>query len=89
MQGYLIGNGVTDDEFDGNAYLPFAAGKSLITELQLQRATEACNGSFWDFEGGSRSGEGGWGVGGQLPRGDHVHAVHEFFVGAMCNASKL
>lgn len=58
-QGYLIGNGVTDDEFDGNAYLPFAAGKSLITELQLQRAKEACNGSFWEIEGGSRWEDGG------------------------------
>lgn len=54
LQGYLVGNGVTDDEFDGNAYLPFAAGKSLISELELQRAKEACNGSFWQYEDGSR-----------------------------------
>jgi len=54
LQGYLIGNGVTDDVFDGNAYLPFAAGKSLISELQLQRAKEACNGNFWDVKLGSR-----------------------------------
>lgn len=54
IKGYLIGNGVTDDVFDGNAYLPFAAGKSLISELQLQRASEACNGNFWDVERGSR-----------------------------------
>lgn len=54
LQGYLIGNGVTDDEYDGNAYLPFAAGKSLISELQLQRAKEVCNGNFWDVKLGSR-----------------------------------
>jgi hypothetical protein len=53
-QGYLIGNGVTDDVFDGNAYLPFAAGKSLISELQLKRAAEACQGNFWDWKSGSR-----------------------------------
>lgn len=40
--------------FDGNAYLPFAAGKSLISELQLQRAKEACNGSLWETYKGSR-----------------------------------
>jgi hypothetical protein len=40
--------------FDGNAYLPFAAGKSLISELQLQRAKEACNGSLWETYQGSR-----------------------------------
>lgn len=55
LQGYLVGNGVTDDEFDGNAYMPFAASKSLISQLQLQRATEACKGNFWDVKSGSRS----------------------------------
>jgi FlaG/FlaF family flagellin (archaellin) len=54
VQGYLVGNGVTDDEFDGNAYLPFAAGKSLISELTLQRASQACGGHFWNGTRGSR-----------------------------------
>ena len=40
MQGYLIGNGVTDPVFDGNALVPFARGNSLISEglfLSLHR----------------------------------------------------
>lgn len=32
-QGYLVGNGCTDAEFDGNALPPFAAGKSLISQV--------------------------------------------------------
>jgi hypothetical protein len=54
LQGYLVGNGVTDDEFDGNAYLPFAAGKSLISELTLARASQACGGHFWNGTRGSK-----------------------------------
>ncbi len=54
VQGYLVGNGVTDDVFDGNAYMPFMASKSLISEVQLERAREACNGNFWDTPKGSR-----------------------------------
>lgn len=31
-QGYMVGNGVTDDEFDGNALVPFAHGMGLISD---------------------------------------------------------
>lgn len=31
MQGYMVGNGVTDGKFDGNALVPFAHGMSLIS----------------------------------------------------------
>lgn len=30
LRGYLVGNGVTDEAVDGDALVPFAAGKSLI-----------------------------------------------------------
>ena len=32
IQGYLVGNGVTDEEFDGNALVPFAHGMGLIPD---------------------------------------------------------
>lgn len=28
LRGYMVGNGVTDPVFDGNALVPFAAGES-------------------------------------------------------------
>lgn len=28
----MVGNGVTDDEFDGNALVPFAHGMGLISD---------------------------------------------------------
>ena len=36
MQGYLVGNGVTDDVFDGNALVPFAHGMGLISDDLFQ-----------------------------------------------------
>lgn len=32
MQGYMVGNGVTDKKFDGNALVPFAHGMGLIPD---------------------------------------------------------
>jgi len=32
IQGYMVGNGVTDDEIDGNALVPFAHGMGLISD---------------------------------------------------------
>ncbi|KAJ7961688.1 Carboxypeptidase [Quillaja saponaria] len=32
FKGYLVGNGVTDDEIDGNALVPFAHGMGLISD---------------------------------------------------------
>jgi serine carboxypeptidase-like clade 1 len=54
MQGYLIGNGVTDPEFDGNALAPFARGKALISHALFGDLMRACNGSFWDAQGGEQ-----------------------------------
>ncbi|KAK9159694.1 hypothetical protein Syun_006035 [Stephania yunnanensis] len=32
LKGYMVGNGVTDPEFDGNALVPFAHGMGLISD---------------------------------------------------------
>ncbi|BDA42112.1 Serine carboxypeptidase 1 [Coccomyxa sp. Obi] len=53
LQGYLIGNGVTDPEIDGNALVRFAYFKSLIsTELYSALALH-CNASYWDVQPGT------------------------------------
>jgi len=31
LQGYLVGNGCTDDQFDGDAIVPFVYGMGLIS----------------------------------------------------------
>lgn len=55
LQGYAIGNGVTDDEVDGNAIIPFAYGKSLLgTQLYMDLMHE-CQGSFWNVTPGKPS----------------------------------
>jgi hypothetical protein len=53
-QGYMVGNGCTDMDFDGNAQVPFAVGKSLISTTLYKRAEAACDGNYWDYKDGSR-----------------------------------
>jgi hypothetical protein len=53
-QGYLVGNGCTDVHFDGNAQVPFAQGKSLISASLFSSTQEACDGKFYDAPEGSR-----------------------------------
>ncbi|KIY91912.1 cathepsin A [Monoraphidium neglectum] len=48
IQGYMVGNGCTDEEYDGNALPPFAVGKSLISQHMYARLDRACDGSFYD-----------------------------------------
>lgn len=50
----MVGNGCTDQKFDGNAQVPFAVGKSLISTTLYQRVEAACEGNYWDVEDGSR-----------------------------------
>ncbi|CAN8232401.1 unnamed protein product [Cochlearia groenlandica] len=51
FKGYLIGNGVADSVFDGNALVPFAHGMGLISDQLFKDVTVACNGSFYDIHG--------------------------------------
>ena len=55
-QGYAVGNGCTDPEFDGNALPAFARGKSLISATLYERLTAECGGQA--RAGGSGGGEG-------------------------------
>ncbi|KFK23486.1 hypothetical protein AALP_AAs46213U000900 [Arabis alpina] len=48
FKGYLVGNGVADSVFDGNALVPFAHGMGLISDQLFETVTKACNGSFYD-----------------------------------------
>ena len=45
---------MTDPEFDGNALAPFARGKALISHALYGDLMRACNGSFWDAQGGEQ-----------------------------------
>ncbi|KAJ6814247.1 serine carboxypeptidase 1 [Iris pallida] len=47
FKGYMVGNGVTDDEFDGDALVPFAHGMGLISNDLFQEVNTACQGSYW------------------------------------------
>jgi len=48
LKGILVGNGVTSDIFDGDAWIPFVYGHGLI-DIELYNQTyESCNGSYWN-----------------------------------------
>ncbi|XP_010527286.1 PREDICTED: serine carboxypeptidase-like 20 isoform X2 [Tarenaya hassleriana] len=46
FKGYLIGNGVADQDYDGNALVPFAHGMGLIPDKLFKTVTAACDGNF-------------------------------------------
>lgn len=48
MAGYMVGNGCTDERYDGNAFPLFAMGKSLIGFDMYSRIQAACGGNFWN-----------------------------------------
>ncbi|KAJ9169841.1 hypothetical protein P3X46_017990 [Hevea brasiliensis] len=47
FKGYLVGNGVTDEKFDGNALVPFAHGMGLISDDLFEEVSNACKGNFY------------------------------------------
>lgn len=53
LKGYLVGNPVTDDMYDGNAQVPFAWGHALISPSQHRHLAAACNHSYWNATQGS------------------------------------
>ncbi|XP_068665582.1 serine carboxypeptidase 1 [Aristolochia californica] len=48
LKGYMVGNGVTDTVFDGNALVPFAHGMGLISDDLFQEVNSACQGTYWN-----------------------------------------
>ncbi|XP_039155655.1 serine carboxypeptidase-like 20 [Eucalyptus grandis] len=48
FKGYMIGNGVTDEKFDGNALVPFAFGMGLISSDIYEACQTTCGGKFYD-----------------------------------------
>ncbi|WRX09363.1 Peptidase S10 [Theobroma cacao] len=48
FKGYLVGNGVADDEFDGNALVPFAHGMGLISDDLYEEVKNECRGNFYN-----------------------------------------
>ncbi|XP_044467200.1 serine carboxypeptidase-like 20 [Mangifera indica] len=50
FKGYLVGNGVTDPEFDGNALVPFAHGMGLISDELFEEVQKECNGNYYNSE---------------------------------------
>ncbi|KAL5566721.1 hypothetical protein UlMin_029885 [Ulmus minor] len=49
FKGYMVGNGVTDPQFDGNALVPFAHGMALISDDIFQEAEAACKGNYYNY----------------------------------------
>ncbi|CAL1412332.1 unnamed protein product [Linum trigynum] len=47
LKGYMVGNGVTDEAFDGSALFPFAHGMGLISDDLYQETNRECNGNFY------------------------------------------
>ncbi|KAL7081806.1 hypothetical protein ACP275_14G061600 [Erythranthe tilingii] len=48
LKGYMVGNGVTDDVFDGNALVPFAHGMGLISDELFEAVNAECNGNYYN-----------------------------------------
>ncbi|GMP48679.1 hypothetical protein CsSME_00015950 [Camellia sinensis var. sinensis] len=48
FKGYIVGNGVTDEEFDGNALVPFAYGMGLISQDLFEEVTAECQGNYYN-----------------------------------------
>jgi len=52
LEGILVGNGVTDEVFDGNAWLPFVYGHSFISDGEMEQVLQACEGyNIWNATG--------------------------------------
>ncbi|KAB2074777.1 hypothetical protein ES319_A07G174100v1, partial [Gossypium barbadense] len=47
-EGYLVGNGFTNVEFDGNSFVPFAYGMDLISDYLYEEVTNECMGNFYN-----------------------------------------
>ncbi|KAI4354160.1 hypothetical protein L6164_003053 [Bauhinia variegata] len=50
LKGYLVGNGVTDDKYDGNAFVPFVHGMGLISDDLYEEFVKECNGNYYETD---------------------------------------
>ncbi|OWM72308.1 hypothetical protein CDL15_Pgr018193 [Punica granatum] len=48
FKGYLVGNGIADDVFDGNGLVPFAFGMGLISIDIFADCQATCQGKYYD-----------------------------------------
>ncbi|MCH81721.1 serine carboxypeptidase-like 20-like [Trifolium medium] len=48
FKGYIVGNGVTDEQIDGNALVPFVHGMGLISNELFEEVSRECNGNFYN-----------------------------------------
>ncbi|CAN7112684.1 unnamed protein product [Brassica rapa subsp. narinosa] len=48
LKGYLLGNPLTDSVLDGNARIPFAHGKALISDELYDSMKRSCGGNYFD-----------------------------------------
>ncbi|XP_040993388.1 serine carboxypeptidase-like 20 [Juglans microcarpa x Juglans regia] len=48
FKGYMVGNGVSDDKFDGNALVPFAHGMGLISDDLFEEVNSECKGNYYN-----------------------------------------
>ncbi|GMH20845.1 hypothetical protein Nepgr_022687 [Nepenthes gracilis] len=47
FKGYMVGNGVTDEVFDGNALVPFTHGMGLISNDLYEEVVNKCQGNYY------------------------------------------
>ncbi|GAB2282396.1 carbohydrate-binding module 1 protein [Dionaea muscipula] len=47
FKGYMVGNGVTDDVFDGNSLVPFTHGMGLISNELFEEVNKECRGNYY------------------------------------------
>ncbi|GAB4830358.1 Serine carboxypeptidase-like 20 [Ancistrocladus abbreviatus] len=47
FKGYMVGNGVTDEVFDGNALVPFTHGMGLISNDLYDNIVKECQGNYY------------------------------------------
>ncbi|KAF5821981.1 putative carboxypeptidase C [Helianthus annuus] len=48
FKGYMVGNGVADEVFDGNAIVPFAHGMGLISDELYEEVVTVCEGKYYN-----------------------------------------
>ncbi|XP_047155247.1 serine carboxypeptidase-like 20 [Vigna umbellata] len=48
FKGYMVGNAVTDERFDGNALIPFVHGMGLISDSIYEDLQATCKGNYYD-----------------------------------------